>query len=376
MTKRMIIMLLLVGALLGAVFGFQAFKAHMIKKFMAAQSAPVQTVSTITAGEQPWQSQIEAVGSVTARQGTDIAPEVSGIVSRIHFHSDHDVKSGALLLELNAASDIAQLHALEAAAELAKSNFARDRLQYQAHAVSQATLDSDQANVKNTAALVAQQQALLDKKRIRAPFSGRLGIRAVNLGQYLNAGTKIVTLQSLDPIFVDFFVPQKAIGQIKVGQAVSARADAYPNQSFAGKIAAIDSKVDPGTRNVQVRAMLHNPRHLLLPGMFALTEIDVGQHKPQITLPQTAISYNPYGNLVFLVEEDGKGPDGKPRLVARQKFVTIGDTRGDQVAILKGVKAGDLVVTSGQIKLRNGSPVVINNAIEPPNEAAPKPEDE
>ncbi len=376
MTKRMAIMLLLVGALLGAIFGFQAFKARMVKKFMASQGTPVQTVSTITASEQAWQPQIEAVGSLTARQGTDIAPEVSGIVSRIHFKSGEEVRAGTLLLELNAVSDIAQLHALEAAAELAKSTYARDLQQYQDRAVSQATLDTDRATVKGTSAQVAQQQALVDKKLIRAPFAGRLGIRAVDLGQYLNAGTKIVTLQALDPIFVDFYLPQKSIGRIKVGQSVGARADAFPGQIFAGEISAIDPKVDPSTRNVHVRAAIHNPRHLLLPGMFAIADIQAGPPSRQITLPQTAISYNPYGNLVYVVEENGKAPDGRPRLVARQKFVTTGATRGDQVAIAKGIKAGDVVVTSGQIKLRNGSPVVINNAIEPANDAAPKPTDE
>ncbi len=376
MTKRMAIMLLLVGALLGAIFGFQAFKARMVKKFMASQGTPVQTVSTITASEQAWQPQIEAVGSLTARQGTDIAPEVSGIVSRIHFKSGEEVRAGTLLLELNAVSDIAQLHALEAAAELAKSTYARDLQQYQDRAVSQATLDTDRATVKGTSAQVAQQQALVDKKLIRAPFAGRLGIRAVDLGQYLNAGTKIVTLQALDPIFVDFYLPQKSIGRIKVGQSVGARADAFPGQTFAGEISAIDPKVDPSTRNVHVRAAIHNPRHLLLPGMFAIADIQAGPPSRQITLPQTAISYNPYGNLVYVVEENGKAPDGRPRLVARQKFVTTGATRGDQVAIAKGIKAGDVVVTSGQIKLRNGSPVVINNAIEPANDAAPKPTDE
>lgn len=376
MTKRMIIMLLLVGALLGAVFGFKAFKAHMIKKFLASQGTPVQTVSTITAGEQTWQPQIEAVGSLVARQGTDLAPEVSGIVSRIHFKSGQDVKAGALLLELNAASDIAQLHVLQAAAALAKTNYARDLKQYRVHAVSQATLDTDRANVKGTRAQVAAQQALVDKKRIRAPFSGRLGIRAVDLGQYLNPGAKIVTLQALDPIFVDFNLPQKAVGQIEPGQPVRVRTDAFPGKTFAGKISAVDPRVDSNTRNAHVRAAIHNPGHLLLPGMFAIADIETGRPERRITLPQTAISYNPYGDLVYVVEHKGKGPDGKPQLVAQQRFVTTGATRGDQVAIVKGIKVGDVVITSGQIKLHNGSPVAINNAIKPTDDAAPEPVDQ
>jgi len=376
MTKRMIIMLVAVGILLGGIFGFQAFKSHMIKNFMAAQAAPVQTVSAIKATEAAWQPRLEAVGSLTAHQGTDLAPEVSGIVTSIHFKSGEQVKSGKLLLKLNAASDIAQLHVLEAAAQLARSTYARDQQQYRVHAVSQASLDVDRANVHSSAAQVAQQQAQVDKKRIRAPFAGRLGIRAVSLGQYLNAGAKIVTLQALDPIFVDFYLPQKSVGQIKLGQTVSARTDAFPGKTFTGRVSAIDPKIDPGTRNVLVRAAIGNPRHELLPGMFAITDIEMGAPRRQITLPQTAISYNPYGNLVFLVEDGGKGLDGKPRLIVKQRFVVTGDTRGDQVAIVKGLKAGDRVVTSGQIKLRNGSPVTINNAIEPANDAAPKPQDE
>jgi len=376
MTKRMVIMLALVGTLLGAIFGFQAFKGHMIKKFMAAQTAPVQTVSATKAALQPWQTRIEAVGSLTAREGTDLAPEVSGIVSSIHFKSGQEVRVGKLLLKLNAAADIAQLHVLEAAAQLARSTYARDQQQFLAHAVSQAVLDGDRANVHGSAAQVAQQQAQIDKKRIRAPFAGRLGIRAVSLGQYLNAGTKIVTLQALDPIYVDFYLPQKSVGQIKLDQTVSARTDAFPGKIYSGKIVAIDPKVDPGTRNVLVRAAVRNPGHELLPGMFALTDIEAGEARGQITLPQTAISYNPYGNLVYLVEDGGKGADGKPRLIVKQRFVTTGDTRGDQVAIVKGLKVGDLVVTSGQIKLRNDSPVIINNAIEPANDAAPKPQDQ
>ena len=376
MTKRMIIMLVLVGILLGGIFGFQAFKARMIKKFLAAQTAPVQTVSAIKADLQPWQSRIEAVGSLTARQGTDLTPEAGGIVSSIHFKSGEEVRAGKLLLKLNAAADIAQLHALEASAELARSTYARDREQFKAHAVSQAVLDGDLANMHASAAQVAQQRAQIDKKRIRAPFAGRLGIRAVSLGQYLNAGTKVVTLQSLDPIFVDFTLPQKSVGQIKRGQAVSVRTDAYPGKTFAGGIVAIDAKIDPGTRNVLVRASVGNPRHELIAGMFAIADIELGAPSREITLPQTAISYNPYGNIVYLVEEDGKGVNGKPRLIAKQRFVTTGATRGDQVAIVKGLKTGDLVVTSGQIKLHNGSPVTIDNTITPANDAQPTPQDQ
>jgi membrane fusion protein (multidrug efflux system) len=376
MTKRMIIMLIFAGVLFGGIFGFQSFRARMIKKFRAGQGIPPQTVSAIEATAQGWQPQLEAVGTLAAVQGADLSPEVSGIVARIHFHSGEEVKAGAPLLELDAESDRARLKSLQAAAELAKKTYERDLQQFKEQAISQATLDTDLANLESSEAQVAEQKALVDKKFIRAPFAGRIGIRMVDLGQYLNAGTSIVTLQSLDPIYVDFYLPQKSISQIGAGEEVSVKTDAFPGKHFRGEITAIEARVDSGTRNLKVRATVHNPGHLLLPGMFATTDIDVGKAQSHITLPQTAITFNPYGSTVFLVEEEGTDKDGKPLRVARQRFVTTGETRGDQVAVLQGVKAGDHVVTSGQIKLRNGTPVIINNTIEPANDPAPTPRDE
>jgi membrane fusion protein (multidrug efflux system) len=243
-------------------------------------------------------------------------------------------------------------------------------------AVSQATLDTDAANVKNAQAQVAQQQAIIDKKSLRAPFSGHLGIRAVDLGQYLGPGTVIVTLQSLDPIFVDFFVPQQSVDQVRIGQPVAVKIDAFKDQTFAGEISAINPKVDTGSRNVQVRATLKNPDHRLLPGMYATVDIATGAARNYITLPQTAITYNPYGDTVYVVV-DGKtnDADGKPQRIARQTFVNVGLTRGDQIAVLKGVEDGDLVVTGGQIKLHNGSVVLIDNSVTPTADAAPVPVD-
>jgi membrane fusion protein (multidrug efflux system) len=376
MTKRILIMLILAGVLFGGIFGYQAFKARMIRKSMAAHGEPPQTVSAMKATEQEWQPHIAAVGSLVAARGADIAPELSGIVSHIHFTSGQEVEAGAPLLDLNADSDLAKLRSLKAAAELARQTYARDQQQFKIQAISQATLDADIANLKSAEAQVAEQQALVDKKFIHAPFAGRLGIRAVDLGQYLDAGAKIVTLQSLDPIHVDFYLPQKSLGQVAVGQKVSVKTDAFTGMAFAGEITAVDPKVDLNTRNVKVRATVRNPKHLLLPGMYATTEIAVGRHMRYVTLPQTAITYNPYGNVVYLVEEGGKGPDGKPVLAAQQKFVTTGETRGDQVAVLSGVKEGDVVVTTGQVKLRNGTPVVVNNTIVPTANPAPAPKDE
>lgn len=375
MKKRMVIMLVAVGVVFGGIFGFQAFKGAMIKKFMASQAQPPQTVSTVTAAAQEWLPQVKAVGSLRAMRGADLAPEIPGLVAAIQFKSGDEVKAGDLLLQLRADSDLAKLKSLRAAAELAAATFKRDQELIKIHAISQATYDTDSASLKGAVALAEEQQALVAKKSIRAPFAGRVGIRQVDLGQYLGAGDKIATLQVLDPIYVDFYIPQQELGRLKAGEAVSAATDTFPNETFKGEISAIDPKVDTDTRNVQVRATLKNPGNKLLPGMFATVSILSGQAQTFVTLPQTAITYSPYGNTVFLVEQKGKGADGKPVLLAKQAFVTTGRTRGDQVAILKGVKAGDTVVGSGQLKIKNGTPLIVNNAVTPADNPAPKPED-
>ena len=377
MTKRMLLMLALAGLVFGGIFGFQAFKARMIKKYFAAQGIPAQTVSTIKAAYSEWQPRVEAVGSLRAVRGADLAPEVAGIVTAIRFKSGDEVKAGAPLVDLNSAQEAAQLQGLEAAAQLAEISYTRDARQLEVKAVSQAVVDADAANLKAARAQVAQQQALIAKKQIRAPFAGRLGIRAVDPGQYVSAGTKLVTLQSLDPIFVDFSVPQSLLGSVAVGQRVTAKSDGFPGERFEGKVEAIDAKVDPATRNVTVRALLANPKHRLLPGMFATVDVQTGAAQRYLTLPQTAIAYNPYGDTVFVVvEEPAKKPGGKTGLIAQQRFVTTGATRGDQVAVLSGIKEGETVVTAGQIKLRNGTPVTVNNAVQPANNPAPHPKDE
>jgi len=376
MTKRMVLMLVIAGLIFGGIFGFQAFKSRMIKKYLSSQGVPPQTVSTIKASLQEWQPELNAVGTLRAVRGADLAPEVAGVISAIQFRSGEEVKAGAPLVQLNAAVDIAQLESLRAAAGLAELTYRRDQRQLKVQAVSQATVDADAANLKVAQARVAEQQALVDKKSIRAPFTGRLGLRAVDLGQYVAPGTKLVTLQALDPVYVDFSVPQNGLAGIRTGLKVSAAADALPGERFEGTIDAIDAKVDPATRNVQVRASLSNPHHRLLPGMFVTVAVDTGAAERRLTLPQTAISFNPYGNTVFVVEEKGKGPDGKPQLVATQRFVTTGATRGDQIAILTGVKEGETVVTAGLLKLRNGVPVNINNSVQPSDQAAPKPKDQ
>jgi membrane fusion protein (multidrug efflux system) len=375
MIKRMVIMLVAVAVVFGGIFGFQAFKAVMIKKFIAALSNPPQTISAATAATSEWQPKIEAIGSLRAVRGADLSLEVSGVVESISFSSGDDVQEGATLLKLRTADDVARLESLKAMAELNEITLDRAQRLLKTQAVSQAQLDSDAANLKNAKAQVAQQQAIIEKKILRAPFAGHLGIRAVDLGQYLGAGTPIVTLQALDPIYVDFFVPQQAVDQVRLGQQVAVKVDAYKDQTFAGEISAVNPKVDISNRNVQIRATLKNADHKLLPGMYATVDIAIGSPATYVTLPQTAITYNPYGDTVYVVESKGNDAEGKPHLVARQTFVTIGPTRGDQVAILRGVGEGDMIVTAGQIKLHNGSVVMIDNSVTPTAEAAPVPVD-
>lgn len=374
--RRMALMLAITAIVLFLIFGFEAFRTIMIHRFLATLSNPPQTVSTAPAQSLDWQPQLQAVGSLRAVNGADLSIELAGIVDKISFNSGDDVAAGATLLELRAEDDVAHLHSLQASATLAQINYDRDAKQLKIQAVSQAQLDSDAANLKNAQAQVAEQQAVVDKKTLRAPFAGHLGIRAVDVGQYLTAGTTIVTLQALDPIYVDFYLPQQALEQIKNGQKVRARIDTYPGVDFAGTISAINPKVEVDTRNIQVRATLANPDHRMLPGMFATIAIDIGTPRKYVTLPQTAITYNPYGATVYLVDDYGKDAKSKDQLFARQTFVTTGETRGDQVQVLKGVKDGEIVVSAGQLKLHNGTPLIINNSVVPANDADPRPADQ
>ena len=375
MIRRLIIMLVATGLALGGTFAFQVFKAKMIEKAMAALANPPQTVSTTLAQMQEWQPHIDAIGSVRAVNGANLSSQVSGIVTAIHFESDKDVAQGTLLLELQAADDIARLESLKATAELSRITYERDSKLLKSFGVSQQAVDNDLWNWKSNTALVAQQQALVDYKSIKAPFSGRIGIRQVDVGQYLAAGTTFVTLQQLDPIYVDCYLPQQALASVVVGQGANAQIDTFPGETFEGTISAINSVVDVATRNVQVRATFKNTSHKLLPGMYASVAISAGAPERYVTLPQTAIAYNSFGNIVYLVEDQDKVEGGAVRRIARQTFVVTGATRGDQVAVLSGVKAGDTVVTAGQIKLRNGSRIVVNNAVEPSDDRDPKPID-
>jgi membrane fusion protein (multidrug efflux system) len=374
MKKKMFLMLAAVSLVFAGVFGYHVFAARMSAKYMSRGLPPV----VVTSGKAvlaPWQPQLNAVGSLRARLGVDVTSEIDGMVRSVRFRPGQEVSEGQVLVELNTDADVAQLHALEAAADLANTIYERDKKQLEIQSVSQATVDADAADLKTKRAQVAQQAAIVEKKTIRAAFAGKLGISTVNPGQYVKAGDKLVTLQSLDSLLVDFFLPQQQLSQVAVGQGITVSTDSYPGKTFNGKVTAINPKVDPDTRNVQIEATVVNLRHELLPGMYGTVTVKAGAIQRYLTVPQTAVSYNPYGETVFIVQT-GTGPDGKPLLTVKQSFVTTGETRGDQVAILSGVAEGDTLVTSGQLKLRNGSPVVINNTVQPENEAAPKPVDQ
>ena len=374
MTKRMLIM---VGGVLLLIAILALAKFIQIRQMIANSPKPSpRTVTAVKVGMLEWQPALTAVGTLTAVRGVDLSTEIAGLVRQVDFKSGQDVLAGQVLVQLNADSDIAQLHSLEAAAELAATVLARDKAQLEAQAISQAQVDSDMADLKSKRALVAQQAATVEKKTIRAPFAGKVGITAVNPGQYLNTGDKIVTLQTIDPIFVDFFLPQQQIAKLSVGLKLTLSNDAYAGQQFVGKITAISPKIDTTTRNVQVEATVGNAKRQMLPGMFASVSIDVGEKKRYLTLPQTAITYNPYGSTVFVVKPgDKKDEAGNGQLEAQQVFVTTGATRGDQVAILKGLEEGQQVVTSGQLKLKNGTPVVVDNTVQPANSANPTPQE-
>ncbi|HKE46904.1 MAG TPA: efflux RND transporter periplasmic adaptor subunit [Rhodanobacteraceae bacterium] len=408
-TKRMIWMIVLVLVLIGGLVGL---KVMQVRAMMAGMKAPPPSVvSTAKASYQEWQPSLSAVGSLRAVRGADLALDIAGLVTKVNLKSGDEVKEGETLLQLRDSEDVAQLHQLEAAAALAQVTFERAKQQLAVQAISKADYDTAAADLKAKQAAVQQQQVNVAKKQLRAPFAGRAGIITVNPGTYLNSGTTIVTLQQLDPIFVDFHLPQRNLADLKVGQKVTLKLDAFKGKTFEGTLTAVSPKVDGDTRNVQVEASIPNHDRVLTPGMFADVNVDVGEREKHLTLPQTAIVYNPYGETIYLVktksefdkaqaqnaaaanadhkptsdgkaaakdapkDKDAKGGPAPNDLVAQQAFVTTGPTRGDQVAIVKGLDEGVEVVTSGQVKLKSGSPIKIDNSVQPADSPNPTPQE-
>lgn len=371
MKKRMLIMILALVVLFGLIFLYKAFSAWMMRRYAEAHRNPVMTVSTMKVEKSLWQSQLKSVGTVRAIKGVNVTTELAGLVQTIYFTPGKVVKTGTVLVQLNAGTEIGQLEALNAQTEIAKITLIRDKKQFLARAVSEQQVQNDQYNLQNLQGQVSSQAATVAKKTIRAPFDGRLGISNVNPGQYLNVGDTVVTLQSLDPIWVDFYLPQQALAQLRFGQTVNITTDTFPHKKYVGTITTIQPLVDTNTRNVEVEATVSNQNYELTPGMYTTIEVDTGKPSSFLTLPQSAVSFNPYGDIVYVVKEKGKDKAGKPILTANQIFVTTGETRGDQVTILRGLKEGETVVTSGQLKLRNGSLIAVNNSVQPANNPNP-----
>jgi membrane fusion protein (multidrug efflux system) len=373
MLKRMIAMLT-VTLLIVAALGFVKFK--QIQTAIAQGAAfqpPPEAVTTVVTAEEDWATGLSAIGTIAAVRGVTVTADLPGTVERITFDSGHAVHEGDVLAWLDTRQERAQLAAAEAQRELTRVNFDRMKGLLDESVVSRAEYDRATAEQRQADAHAGEIKAAIERKTIRAPFSGILGIRQVNLGQYLSAGDPLVTLQSLNPIYVNFGVPQQSATQMRVGRVVRVTLDEAIGAQCDARVTAIDSIVDPATRNVQVQATLENPDGHLRPGMFVQTEVDLGARSKVVSLPASAISYAPYGDSVFVVS-DLKDPKGNAYKGVRQQFVKLGSARGDQIAVVSGLKAGDEVVTSGVFKLRNGAAVVINNKVRPANNPAPKPE--
>lgn len=372
MIKRMILMLLAIGLLIAAVVAFNEYKSKLIGEAMLKFATAPQTVSTETVAYADWQDTQQAVGTLRARRGVDISSEVAGVVDEITFTSGTDAPANEVLFRLRLNDNPGRLKQLEAAVELAQITLRRDQQQVRAQAIAQSTVDTDIANLKSAQAQVEQQKAIIEQRMIRAPFDGRLGIRQVDLGQYVSPGTALITLQQLDPIYLDFTLPQQSFGLVKVGQDVTVLTDAYPGRTFTGAVQAIESKVDSNTRNITIRAEIQNADKSLLPGMYATATIKTGAPRRLLTIRQTSVAFNAYGSTAFIVQQ-GKDSAGKARQTVEQAFITTGPTLADRVAVLTGLKEGDTIVTAGQIKLRNGSEILVNNTIQPTNDATVKP---
>jgi membrane fusion protein (multidrug efflux system) len=374
MAKRMILMLGVTVLLLTAL-GFMKFRqVETAIQVGASFQPPPEAVTSIVAERQQWPASMGVIGTMEAVHGVTVSADLPGIVERISFESGESVHAGDELVALDTRQERAQLASLEAQSELASVNFGRMQQLVNAGVISRMEYDQATAQQKATEANVAEIRATIARKTIRAPFSGILGIRKVNLGQYLSAGSAVVPLQSLDPIYVDFGVPQQSARQVRVGGNLRVTSEDLVGQGFPGRVTALDSVIDETTRNVQVQATLSNPQGKLRPGMFVQVDVGLGASRDVISLPASAISYAPYGDSVFVIT-DLKDPKGNTYRGVRQQFVKLEGSRGDQVAVISGVKPGDEVVTSGVFKLRNGAAVQVNNKVQPGNDPAPKPED-
>jgi membrane fusion protein (multidrug efflux system) len=365
-----------IGLLVAIVIFVFGIKALQIGKMMSSpKMMPSVTVTSAPVKEEDWAPRLSAVGSVSAAQGAVVSTELAGVVSEISFESGAEAKKGDVLMKLDTSQEEALLRSAEAEAQLARSDLERSRDLAMKKVVSSAELDSAQSKFTRLNAVVDQMRSSIAKKTVIAPFDGQLGIRQVNVGQMINAGQQVVALTSLDSVYVDFALPEQHLSKLTKDLEVQVRVDALPGREFKGKLTAINSMLDPVTRNVPLQATLENPDHALHPGMFAKVDVMLPETKKAIVIPGSAVSYAPYGDSVFVIEKQKDPKSGKESLVIRQQFVRIGEVRGDFVAVTKGLKAGEEVVGTGVFKLRNGMVVTINNDLAPKPELNPNPAD-
>jgi membrane fusion protein (multidrug efflux system) len=375
MVKRIIISLMGLIVLIGGLAGIKYLQIERMTAYGDNFVPPPEVVTTATAQKDTWESLLTAVGSLEAVQGVMITAELKGKVVRIAFEPGSMVKAGDLLVQQDTSVELAQLRAAEAESALAKINFKRSKELVAANTISQSDFDNADARLKQAIAHADNIRATIGKKTIRAPFAGRLGICQVDLGQTLNEGDEIVSLQSLDPIYVNFLLPQQRLSQVHPGLAIRLTTDAFPGQVISGRITAINSQVDAATRNIRIQATVANPEERLRPGMYVNLSVVLPDPIDVITIPATSVLYAPYGDSVFVVEKKKNGENKPSALVLNQKFVRLGKKRGDYVSVVYGLKQGETIVSTGVFKLRNGQAVVIDNTLSPDFKKMPKPAD-
>jgi len=363
-----------IGGVLALVVLLAGIKAMQIGKMMRSpQMMPATTVTSAEVKEEDWVPTLSSVGSVSAVQGAVISAELAGIVSEISFENGAEAKKGDVLMKLDTSQEEALLRSAAAEAQLARTDLERSRDLAMKKVVSSAELDSAQSKFTRLNAVVDQMRSNIAKKTVIAPFDGQLGIRQVNVGQMINAGQQVIALTSLDSVYVDFALPEQHLSKLTKDLEVRVRVDALPGREFKGKLTAINSMLDPVTRNVPLQATLENTDHALHPGMFAKVDVVLPVKESVLAIPATAISYAPYGDSVFVIEKKKDAKSGRESQVLRQQFVRTGETRGDFVTVTNGLKAGEVIVSSGVFKLRNGMEVTINNQLAPKPEISPSP---
>lgn len=377
MKKRMFIAVGALTLVFGGIFGYQMAMSYFMGQYFASFSQPPATVSTEQARHETWQPRLAAVGELSAVRGVDLSNELPGTVERILFESGQPVARGELLVQLDDSTEQARLPGLEARVSLARVNLERTQRLIERKLTAEENLDTVESELQQAESQLAELKATIAKKAIRAPFDGVLGIRRINEGQYLPAGTPMITLQSLDSLYADLNLPERFLDRLEAGQPVRVRVSAWPDVSFDGKINAVSVKVDPSSHNVAVQALVENPGHRLRPGMFADVEVLAGAPETVVAIPKPAVSYSLYGDMVYVVRNEGTDDEGNPKLTAHQRFVKLGRANGEWVAVAEGLEVGEQVITAGQIKLSDGARVKVNNDVavvsEPPAAAGGDP---